>query len=240
MRWRPPDDHLEPLPEAIWALPTLELAQELLGRWLVHETPDGLLVGRIVETEAYMGPHDRAAHSYGGKVTPRTRVMYGPPGHAYVYFIYGMYDCLNVVAAQEGIPHAILIRAVEPLVGGGIMARLRGLDIDRVQQALEEGKSVPALTSGPGRLTQAFGITRENHNGHDLRKRPLYIAKGTPYPPEAVAVSERIGIDYAGEARHYLWRFFIAHHPYVTKPRSGIPLRDFQSKDRTGQPGSGV
>jgi len=210
------DVRWEPLEEDFWNLPTLEAAHHLLGRYLVHETPAGKLVGRIVETEAYLGPDDRAAHSYGGKVTRRNRVMFGPPGYAYVYFIYGMHECLNVVTAEAGVPHAVLIRALEPVAGAAEMARRRGLSPEEVERRLAQGLPEPRLTSGPGRLTQALGITRA-HYGHDLRRPPLFLTRGEPVPDRLVGRSPRIGIDYAGEARDYPWRFFIQDNPYVTR-----------------------
>lgn len=198
---------LTPLPSSFYERSTLALAQALLGQLLVHETPEGRMVGKIVETEAYIGPYDKAAHSYNDRRTKRTEVMYGPPGVSYIYFIYGMYECLNVTASEEGNPHAILIRALEPLEGLDLMKKNR-----------PKAHKLTSLTSGPGRLTQALGITRAL-NGHELNRPPLYLAKGTqhPLPPHLIARGPRIGIDYAQEARHFPWRFWIKENPFVSK-----------------------
>ncbi|MBE3595783.1 MAG: DNA-3-methyladenine glycosylase [Hydrogenibacillus sp.] len=193
-----------PLPASFFRRPTLELAQALLGKIVVHIAPEGVAAGRIVETEAYLGPHDKAAHSYGGRMTPRTRIMYGPPGYSYVYKIYGMYDCLNVTAGPEGEPQAVLIRALEPVFGETLMHERR-----------RRPKQRKLLTAGPGRLTQALGITTA-HYGLPLFVPPLYIACGDDVPPERIVRGKRIGIDYAEEARDYLWRFWIHDHPFVS------------------------
>ncbi|MBT9281979.1 MAG: DNA-3-methyladenine glycosylase [Hydrogenibacillus schlegelii] len=199
-----------PVSPDFFTRPTLELARALLGQILVHIAPDGVAAGRIVETEAYLGPHDKAAHSYGGRLTHRTRIMFGPPGFSYVYKIYGLYDCLNVTAGAEGEPQAVLIRAVEPIFGEALMRRRRNDPPERTR-----------LTAGPGRLTQALGITTA-HYGLPLFAPPLYIAAGEPVPPERIARGPRIGIDYAEEARHYPWRFWIDGHPFVSVlPKTG-------------------
>jgi len=143
--------------------PPETVAPLLLGKLLAHRTPTGWLAGRIVEVEAYLGPHitatpDPAAHSFRG-VTPRNSVMFGPPGHAYVYFIYGMYYCVNVTCEPEGMAGCILIRALEPVLGQQTMAVNRGLAANA---------SPAKLTGGPGRLCRALGITRPEHNGLDL------------------------------------------------------------------------
>ena len=155
----------------------MEVARECLGKVIVH----GSTAGRIVEVEAYLGPEDLAAHASRG-ITDRTRVLYGPPGHAYVYFIYGMYDCLNFVAEHDGTPGGILIRAVEPLSGLAVMQHRR-----------PNARKVQDLASGPGKLTLAMGITREL-NGADLVEGPLTVRRLRDEPPFEIAVSPRIGI----------------------------------------------
>ena len=216
----------ERLPRSFYARHGLEVAPDLLGMILVHETPEGTTAGRIVEVEAYIGPGDRACHAFGGRRTPRNEVMWGPPGHAYVYFTYGMHHCLNVVCAQEGVPHAVLVRGIEPVAGLELMAARRGLayrltepaggtgDADRVRRTEEMWH---LLGAGPARLCQAMGITLA-HNGADLVHGPLYIIRPAEATVPAVACSPRIGIDYAGEARDYPWRFFVPGSPGVSRP----------------------
>src|SRR5580700_3953743 len=145
------------LRRAFYDRPPIEVARALLGKILVH----GRTAGVIVETEAYLGGDDLAAHSAHG-ITDRTRVIFGAPGHAYVYFIYGMYECLNLVAEPEGMAGCVLIRALEPLTGLGLMRRRRRID------------GVENLTNGPGKLTQALGIGRES-NGVDVTRGPLKV-----------------------------------------------------------------
>ena len=159
------------------------LARDLLGRVLFSKTPDGLLAGRIVETEAYRGEHDPASHAFRGR-SARNAVMFGPPGHAYVYFSYGMHYCLNVTAESPGTAGAVLLRALEPLAGQDLM-RARG---DRGPES--------RLLSGPGKIGRAFGLTL-NDNGRDFTRGPLGIAAGTPPSPSEIAVSRRIGISRA-------------------------------------------
>jgi len=194
---------LKPLPRAFYARPVLTVAREAIGKILVHDTPEGRVAGRIVEAEAYRGPEDRAAHSFGGRRTARTEAMFGPPGYAYVFFVYGMHWHVNLVTTAIDEPHAVLIRAVEPLEGLTLMAERRGLS---------EGSR--DLTNGPGKLCEAFGIDRA-HYAADLCKGPLFLAEGTR---PRVARSPRIGVDYAGEWAERPWRFFDQGSPYVSRP----------------------
>lgn len=203
------------LPIVYYRQPTLVLARNLLGKLLVHDAPDGRASGYIVETEAYIGPADKAAHSYGGRITPRTKVMYGPPGRAYVYFIYGMHYCLNVVSGTEGAPEAILIRALEPVNGIPLMIRRRGLSLDP-----DAGhwpiRRLKQLTNGPGKLAQAMGISKQQY-GWSLTDSLLQICPGLSITPEQIASGPRIGIEYAEEARDNPWRFWIRDNPFVSK-----------------------
>jgi DNA-3-methyladenine glycosylase len=187
-----------PLPRAFYLQPTLRVARALLGKILVHDGPDGRTAGRIVEVEAYRGPRDRAAHSSGGRRTARNEVMYGPPGYAYVYFIYGMHYCVNVVCQARGVPEAVLVRALEPLEGEPLM---------RVRRRLPDA---PAwrLCRGPGALCQALGIAR-TENGADLRRGRLRLLEGAPVPARDVARTPRIGVDYAGSDAAHPWRFAV-------------------------------
>lgn len=192
-----------------YARDTLTVARELLGKYLVRVGPSGLLAGRILETEAYTGPEDKACHTYGGRRTPRTEVMFGPPGRAYIYFIYGMYHCLNFVTEPEGTPCAVLIRSLEPALGLDGIARLR---FKKPYAALISAQR-KNLLNGPGKLCRGMDITRAL-NGADLAGDTLYVCDssahlGLPEPPSRpVACGPRIGIDYAEEARDWPYRFY--------------------------------
>jgi len=187
------------LPREFYARPAITVARELLGTMLVH----GDTAGRIVETEAYLGLDDGAAHAARG-MTPRTRVIFGPPGHAYVYFIYGMYECLNLVAEPDGTPGCVLIRALEPVAGIDRMRQRRG--VNRVED----------LASGPGRLTIALGISREL-NGSDVTARgPLTVHAASHGVRETVVAGPRVGIR---KAMDWPLRFALAGNRFVSKPR---------------------
>jgi DNA-3-methyladenine glycosylase len=189
---------------------TLTVAKELLGKVLIHNINGNLCSGIIVETEAYLGKADKAAHSYKSK-TPRVEVMYGPPGFAYVYFIYGLYFCTNVVTREEGTPEAVLIRALEPLAGIDLMVERR---YKNPSSSLTE-KQIINLTNGPSKLSQALSIDR-NNNGNDLCGDKLYI-EDYDYPRFTIKSAKRIGIDYAEEAKDFLWRFYIEGNKFVSK-----------------------
>lgn len=196
------------LPRAFYLRPALEVAPELLGKLLVHETAEGLAAGRIVEVEAYVGPEDDGAHSFGARRTARTAIQYGPGGYAYVFGLYGMHWCFNAVAGKEEQPEVVLVRALEPVQGLALMKERRGTN----REAL--------LCSGPGRLCQALGITKVQY-GLDLCQRPLYIEAGESVPPERIALSPRVNIDYAQGYKDRLWRYFIKENPHVSK----VPAR---------------
>ncbi len=189
--------------------PTLAVSQDLLGKLLVRESAQGRTVGRIVETEAYMGIEDKASHAYGGRRTARNKVMWGSPGHAYVYLIYGMYWCLNLVTEEEGIPRAVLIRALEPLEGQQLMAKRRGFSELNPRKKKE-------LTNGPGKLCMAMGIDG-SLSGADLTADILYLAEGEG--SFKIITSTRINVDYAEEDASRPWRFMIFGNPYVSRPR---------------------
>jgi DNA-3-methyladenine glycosylase len=191
------------LPRGFYEQPTLEVARRLLGKYLVRNHAEGTTVGRIVETEAYVGPEDKACHAARGR-TARTEVMFGAAGHAYVYFIYGFHYMLNIVTEPPGFPAAVLIRAVEPLTGNELMQKRRGIENPR------------SLASGPGKLCQAFAIDR-TLNGEDLCGEILYIEDSAEAPP-AIAATPRIGVDYAGKWKRKPWRFLIRKNGFVSKP----------------------
>jgi DNA-3-methyladenine glycosylase len=180
-----------------YARPAVEVARDCLGKILVH----GKTSGRIVETEAYLGTDDRAAHAWRG-LTDRTRVIFGPPGHAYVYFIYGMYECLNFVAEPEGQAGCVLIRALEPMTGIEIMRRRR-----------PAAKRLEDMTSGPGKLTLALGITRKQ-NGADLTRSPLQVRELRDEPRLEIITTPRIGITHCAD---WPLRFVIAGNRFVSR-----------------------
>ena len=194
------------LEKSFYQQKVMTVARELLGKTIVHESTEGITAGRIVETEAYMGPEDRAAHSSGGRRTARNEVMYGPKGHAYVYFIYGLYWCFNVTAgALPGKPEAVLLRALEPVAGEDIMAKRRG--------ATEEKST--NLTNGPSKLCMAMGISKLQ-NKADITAPPLYINYSSPIPKEEIVETRRVGVHYAGEWKNKPWRFYIKDNRFVS------------------------
>ena len=197
------------LPRSFYLQPTLRVARALLGKILLHDAPDGVAAGRIVDVEAYRGPGDRAAHSFGGRRTARNEVMYGPPGHAYVYFIYGMHYCVNVVCQPRDVPEAVLLRGLEPIEGEALMRRRRALADD-----------APAwrLCRGPGSLCQALGIAREQ-NGGDLVHGALRLLDAAAVPATRVARTPRIGVAYAGAHAARPWRFAVRESLAVSSPR---------------------
>lgn len=189
---------------------TVTVARQLLGKLLVHEVDGKRISGVIVETEAYLGTEDRAAHSFGGRRTLRNEAMYNLGGHAYVYFIYGMYYCFNVVTGQEGVPEAVLLRALEPVEGLDFMAAARY----KKNYATLSTRQKINLTNGPGKLCMALTIDR-SLNGEDLCGSQIYIEDRNE--TLGICSSKRIGIDYAGDARDLLLRFYIQKNKYVSK-----------------------
>ena len=179
---------------AFYARPTLVVARELLGRTLVHVTPDGVRrSGRIVETEAYVGPHDAASHARSGP-KGRAALMFGQAGVAYVYLIYGMHHCFNVVTETNGYPGAVLVRAIEPL------------------------ENVEGRGNGPALVCRGLHIDRAC-NGLDLTSSDLFVEHAEPVSDAEVRVGPRIGVDYAGEWAAHPWRFWLADSPHVSRPR---------------------
>jgi DNA-3-methyladenine glycosylase len=198
-----------PLPAAFYDRETEVVARDLLGAILECRTPEGIASGRIVETEAYIGEHDPACHAAAGK-TDRTRWLYGPPGTAYVYFIYGVHWCFNAVTRAAGEPSAVLVRAIEPIDGIELMrARRAAARTDR------------DLGNGPGKLCAALGIDGR-HNGLRLDRLPLRIREGAPVADADVVVSPRIGITKAAD---WPLRWYIADDPHVSKAPRTFALR---------------
>jgi len=189
---------------------TVTVARQLLGKLLVHEVDGKRISGIIVETEAYLGTIDRAAHSFGGRRTPRNEVMYGLGGHAYIYFIYGMYYCFNVVTGHEGVPEAVLVRALEPVEGLDFMAAAR---YKNDYEPLSNRQRIN-LTNGPGKLCIALAIDR-SLNGEDLCGSRIYIEDRADIPD--ICSAKRIGIDYAGDDRELPLRFYLRNNKYVSK-----------------------
>jgi DNA-3-methyladenine glycosylase len=179
------------LPRSFYDRDTIEVARDLLGKHLVHVSGGVRRVGRIVEVEAYLGEHDLAAHSSKGR-TERTKVMFGPPGHAYVYLIYGMHCCMNVVTQREGHASAVLLRALEPVEG------------------------IEGRTQGPGLLCKAMGIDRAL-NAADLTGGRLYIARALEEPAITIVKRPRIGVDYAGHWARRLLRFYVSGSAHISR-----------------------
>ena len=211
-----------PLPRSFYERSPEIVARELLGKVLVSRFRGRVLAGRIVEAEAYLGPHkepvDHAAHAHRGP-TPRTAVLFGPAGHAYVYAIYGQYFCMNVSCEPEGQAGCVLLRALEPLEGFEAMARNRGVELKSGE------KSLVALTSGPGRLCQALGIRRETHNGLDLAGLDVTASGGRltilddGFVAKETRVTARVGIHPKNDAVDWPLRFCMAGSSFVSGPK---------------------
>ncbi len=183
----------------------VQIARELLGKILITNFDDIITSGRIVETEAYNGVVDKASHAYGGRRTNRTEIMYNNGGTAYVYLCYGIHHLFNVVTNAKDVPHAILIRAIEPLRG-----------IDAMLMRTHKKKPDFTLTRGPGNVSKALGITTM-HSGSDLRQRNIWIADdGYILPESQIVASPRIGVDYAAEDSLLPYRFYVRNNGYVS------------------------
>jgi len=190
------------LPRAFYEQTTIDVAKQLLGKYLVRKHSEGNTIGRIVETEAYVGPQDSACHASKGR-TARTEVMFGPAGHAYVYFIYGFYNMLNLVTETKDYPAAVLIRAIEPVNGIELMKARRKSNLLR------------NLASGPGKLCQAFAVDR-SLNGANLSGNVLFVEdRGEPMPK--FRATPRIGVDYAGKWKDKPFRFLVRGSEFVSK-----------------------
>ena len=201
MRGSPRATQSKKLPRDFYLQPTRRAARALLGKVLVHDSAEGLAVGRIVEAEAYLAEDDPGCHAYKGK-TKRNAVMFGPPGHAYVYFTYGNHWLINAVTQAEGVPEAVLIRALEPVEGIELMRARRGRE------------NIRDLCSGPGKLAQALGIGKE-HNGTDLTQGPLWVADDG-FKVSRVSRTTRIGLA-SGQGDELPLRFVVAGSPFASR-----------------------
>ncbi len=203
------------LPREFFMTDALVLSQALLGKIMVHRTPYGTVRGIITETEAYMGVEDKGSHTYMGRRTERTEPMFHIGGTSYVYFIYGMYNCMNITAGEAEIPQAALIRAVEPAdeASREIMERLRAQKLSRRKKTPEHaGTQLPAsvrkhMADGPGKLCIAMDITKKDNDVDMAESEDFFLTEGIDVKEAQIEKGKRIGIDYAEEAADYLWRF---------------------------------
>jgi len=186
---------------------TKSVAKELLGKYLVRKSSIGNMIGMVSEVEAYLGPHDKASHSYNYKKTDRTKIMYMVPGTIYIYLIYGLYHCLNVITEPEGMPCAVLIRKLHPIDGIELMGKNRNVKI---------GKNFKNLTDGPGKLCMALNITKTKFNGTDScsLSSKLYFIEGEKIKDNSTVINKRIGIGYAEEDKDRFLRFTIKDEKY--------------------------
>ena len=197
------------LPREFYDRPSLEVAKDLLGKILVHESLEGVTSGKIVEVEAYNGAIDKASHAYKNLRTKRTEIQFGKAGFTYIYLVYGMHYCFNVVTDEIEKPGAVLVRALEPVDGLDIMCARRGFKEFSRKTLLE-------LSNGPGKLCSAMGITKEFY-GSDLVTGSLYVVENSPGQETLEAsATPRIGINYAGEDKQLPWRFIIANSPFIS------------------------
>lgn len=189
------------MPASFYEKPTIELAKSLLGCLLIKVSNEGTTAGYIVETEAYIGPEDRAAHSFQNRRTKRTEVMFGEAGYCYVYQMH-THNLINVVSGKKDHPEAVLIRALEPFTGITLMKKRRGIS------------DIKNLTNGPGKLSKALDITTEDY-GTSFQEPPVMIGEGVL--PDSIGIGKRIGIENSGEAKDYPWRFWIKGNSFVSR-----------------------
>lgn len=184
---------------------TREVAKELIGKYIVRKTKHGNIIGKIIEVEAYLGSRDKACHSYKFKKTERTKIMYMKPGTLYIYFIYGMYYCLNVVTEPEGVPCAVLIRKLYPI---------KGIELMKENRKVKVGKDYKNLVDGPGKLCMALNLTKSKFNGMDACSPEglLFFSNGESINPRDIILGKRIGIDYAQEDKDKLLRYTLVEN----------------------------
>lgn len=191
------------LPRDFYLRDANKVAPDLLGKILIHDTDDGLASGVIVEVEAYTGPYDKGSHAYQNRRTPRTEIQFGSGGYAYIYSIYGLHYCFNVVTNIVNKPEVVLVRALEPFDGIELMQKRRS------------SQNILNLCNGPGKLCSALGISRNNY-ADDLCGNTLYISSFLEVPIKDIGVSPRINIDYAEECSDYYWRYYLRNNKYVS------------------------
>lgn len=203
-------DPLDPLPRSFFDRPVIEVAPDLLGRLVVHRTEDGTVTARLTEVEAYDGPNDPGSHAFRGR-SKRNGTMFGPPGHVYVYFTYGMHYCMNLVCGPPGMPTGILLRAAE-ITDGAELARKRRLT----------AKSDRELARGPARLVESLAVTRGDDGSDVCGDGPLTVHHGTPPPKRLIRTGPRVGLR---DAPDFPWRFWIDGDPTVSVYRPHVPKR---------------
>ena len=193
-------EELKKLSTDFFSRDTVEVGKDLLGRYLIKATKEGDIIGKIIEIEAYLGSNDKACHAYNNKRTDKTKIMFMKPGTLYIYYIYGMYFCLNVITEPEGIPCAIFIRKVYPI---------EGIELMKDNRKVKVGKNYKNLVDGPGKLCMAFKITKEEFNGKEscATDSKLYFTEGKKIEDKKISLFKRIGIDYAEEDKDRLLRF---------------------------------
>lgn len=216
------------LARKFYTQPTLKVAKQMLGKYLVHKTKQAELIGKIVETEAYIGTEDKASHAYKGKKTERNKAEWLIGGHIYIYLVYGMYWQLNISTGREGRPECVLIRALEPVNGINQMNKNRklkqkqtnkqyqGSDYD-TKTKMTDGINWVNLTNGPGKLCQAMDLNKSHYGIDTATSKEIYLTKGEPVKPSQIVSSKRIGIDYAQEWADKTWRFYIKDNKFVSK-----------------------
>lgn len=187
------------LSRSFYTQPTLKVARKMLGKYLIHQTKKGKLVGKIVETEAYIGPKDKASHAYGGKITKRNKAEYLIGGHIYIYLVYGMYWQLNISTGKEGRPECVLIRALEPIFW------------------TYEVQNIKNLANGPGKLCRWMRLNKSHYGVDVVTSKEIYLTEGESIKPSQIVASKRIGIDYAQEWAKKPWRFYIKDNKFVSK-----------------------
>lgn len=199
---------MERLNHGFFTRDAIKISKELLGKKLVHKTKEGQTSGMIVETEAYKGPEDKASHAYGNLKTERTKAQFLDGGHAYIYLIYGMYYCFNIVVSEKDKPEAVLVRALEPLERIDIMKKRRRIE------NLEKNET--NLTNGPSKLCEAMKLTKKENEIDLCSSNTLYLTKYKEIPENRIIQTKRINVDYAEEAKNYPWRFYIKDNKFIS------------------------